>query len=260
MSPPIDIDGSEIQKATIDGQNVNQVTIDGQEVFVGIPDSGMFQSPIYQFWAGSIDATDGSTGTVFPEVLEGDVSDATAVGDPTYNADFNGYASIKYDDTDDGHNWSGDSQLPTGAESFSWAVLIYYGSLPPSGSFDQIVGYGNANTNDNRNALLVTDDTGALYHTFQNNDLEGGTQLPTGSWLTAGVRYDGSNRKVYLNGSGDGNDSPGSVNVQNQDHSIGYNRTIGGEYAGAYVAEAILSSTAESDQAFADYHNDRIPP
>jgi hypothetical protein len=39
MSPPIDIDGSEIQKATIDGQNVNQVTIDGQELFVGKTDS-----------------------------------------------------------------------------------------------------------------------------------------------------------------------------------------------------------------------------
>lgn len=43
MSPPIDIDGSEIQKATIDGQNVSEITIDGQQTagFVDIPDSAI---------------------------------------------------------------------------------------------------------------------------------------------------------------------------------------------------------------------------
>jgi len=39
MSPPIDIDGSEIQEATIDGQTVSEITIDGQEAFDPIPDS-----------------------------------------------------------------------------------------------------------------------------------------------------------------------------------------------------------------------------
>jgi len=260
MTPPINIDGSEVTGITIDGTSVSEVTVDGSTVFApnAIPDTSMFQSPIYQFWAGESPATDGATGEAFPEVLEDGVSDATAVGAPTFNADQAGFASFKYDDADDGHNWSGDSQLPTGAEAFSWAVLIYYGSLPPSGSFDQLVGYGDANTTDGRNALLVTDDTGALYHSFQANDLEANTQLSTGEWLTAGVRYDGSNRKIYLNGSGDGNDSPGSVSVADQDHAIGYNRTSNGEFAGAYIAESVLTATAESDQAFADYHNDRL--
>jgi len=39
MSPPIDIDGSEIQEATIDGQIVSEITIDGQEAFDPIPDT-----------------------------------------------------------------------------------------------------------------------------------------------------------------------------------------------------------------------------
>jgi len=33
MSPPTEIDGSEIQEATIDAQNVTEITIDGQKVF-----------------------------------------------------------------------------------------------------------------------------------------------------------------------------------------------------------------------------------
>jgi len=41
MSPPIDIDGSEIQEATIDGQDVSEITIDGQQAadLNVIPDS-----------------------------------------------------------------------------------------------------------------------------------------------------------------------------------------------------------------------------
>jgi len=41
MSPPINIDGSDIQRATIDGQAVSQITIDGQDAFNRIPDSGI---------------------------------------------------------------------------------------------------------------------------------------------------------------------------------------------------------------------------
>jgi len=43
MSPPIDIDGSQIQQATIDGQDVSEITIDGQQAadFNVIPDSGI---------------------------------------------------------------------------------------------------------------------------------------------------------------------------------------------------------------------------
>jgi len=43
MSPPIDIDGSEIQEATIDGQDVSEITIDGQQAaeLNVIPDSGV---------------------------------------------------------------------------------------------------------------------------------------------------------------------------------------------------------------------------
>jgi len=43
MSPPIDIDGSQIQQATIDGQDVSEITIDGQQAadFNVIPDSGV---------------------------------------------------------------------------------------------------------------------------------------------------------------------------------------------------------------------------
>jgi hypothetical protein len=46
MSPPIDIDGSEIQRATIDGEDVSEITIDGQQTagFVDIPDAQNLQA------------------------------------------------------------------------------------------------------------------------------------------------------------------------------------------------------------------------
>jgi len=48
MSPPINIDGSEIQRATIDGEDVSEITIDGQQTagFGVIPDSALAQDLI----------------------------------------------------------------------------------------------------------------------------------------------------------------------------------------------------------------------
>jgi hypothetical protein len=39
MTPPINIDGSQVSEVTIDGQVVSQVTIDGQNVLSAIPDT-----------------------------------------------------------------------------------------------------------------------------------------------------------------------------------------------------------------------------
>jgi len=38
MSPPVNIDGTDITGATIDGQEVQEITVDGQVVFTAVPD------------------------------------------------------------------------------------------------------------------------------------------------------------------------------------------------------------------------------
>ena len=76
MSPPIDIDGSEIQRATIDGEDVSEITIDGQQTagFVDIPDGGLL---LEGFESGSLSSNYG-----------GDTGSATVQNSTVYAGDF----------------------------------------------------------------------------------------------------------------------------------------------------------------------------
>jgi len=86
MSPPIDIDGSEIQDATIDGQDVLEVTIDGQEAFQNRPPaSGIY---LDDFEDNKLFDRDAFTTTpLTPEALEPDQSDFTNPSRPEYTID-----------------------------------------------------------------------------------------------------------------------------------------------------------------------------
>ena len=91
MSPPIDIDGSEIQRATIDGEDVSEITIDGQQTagFVDIPDSEGFEhNDLAGVYGGDTGSFNIQTSTVFEGsyALFGDGAGSNALivrnGDP----------------------------------------------------------------------------------------------------------------------------------------------------------------------------------
>lgn len=217
-----------------------------------IPDSGMFQSPIYQFWAGGLDETDGTGSVPYPEVLA-DLPDATAVGGPIYRADQSGFEAVEYDGVDDGHDWSPDSNIPTGSDSFSWAALAY---LQDTDNNNQFIGYGDFFNAGESNLLNTTGEN--LRHDLGGGEsLSGGSTLPTGEFITVGVSYDGSTRTLYFNGSQDGSDNPPTPSVTDEMHTIGY-RSNGSLYTDGFITEIILSDSAESDTAYSDYHNDRL--
>jgi hypothetical protein len=68
MTPPINIDGSQVSEVTIDGQPVSQVTIDGQDVLSAIPDS-----VVDSFEDGNIGEYGGDTGAF--SVISSDATD-----------------------------------------------------------------------------------------------------------------------------------------------------------------------------------------
>jgi hypothetical protein len=53
MSPPINIDGTDITAATIDGQEVQEITIDGQRVFPAQPTQVLFADDFESYSTGS---------------------------------------------------------------------------------------------------------------------------------------------------------------------------------------------------------------
>ena len=57
--------------------------------------------------------------------------------------------------------------------------------------------------------------TGELYAEINasSNSITGATSLATGTWLNIALTYDGSDIKLYLNGSQDASSSPGSITI-----------------------------------------------
>jgi len=256
MSPPIrEGSGSSIGSIRLgDGSEIAEVrTGAGDVLFSAIPDTSMFQSPLYQFSAAKLNVADGTTGVTFPETLAG-LSDPTVVGGPTFRENQDGFKAIEFDGSDH-HEWTPDSNLPTGADPHSWAALVYLPALP-SGEKFTVCGYGAGNTNETTTIQFDGFDSGKLLSTFFSGDIVGSVPS-TNQWITVGVSYDGSNRTLYLDGSPDNSDSPGPINVQNANHTIA-KAPFGGNRLDGFIAEVILCDAAESDQAFSDYHANRL--
>jgi len=107
MTPPINIDGSQVSGVTIDGTDVSEVTVDGSTVFGGIPDSGLE----HQFdLEGNVDdrqtaaslTTNGTTGFTANEIEGNQAGDLGS----------DGYYSLST--TDVNLNWSTDA----------WSVVV----------------------------------------------------------------------------------------------------------------------------------------
>ena len=216
-----------------------------------IPDSGMFQDPIYQYWAGSYDGGDGDSPFDYPEVLTD--STATAVGAPFFRADQSGFTAGEYDGIDDGHD-ALTGQLPTGAVGVSMAALVYV----PTAHRGRVFSYGDGNVGSSI-ALGVRGDN-TVEATVQGSSYSfatGGT-YSTGEWITIGASFNSDTANSVLNGSFVATDGGDTYNISNQDAGIAYRGFASLDWFDGYVAEIIVSATNEPEQAFADYHNDRL--
>jgi len=127
MSPPIDIDGSEIQDATIDGQDVSKITIDGQQAadLSGIPDSALTQELVawYRFEDG--DGRDYASNAEFPSVTWGDSTAYNGtVNGPSFQS--NGGVRDFVNGTNSGaFNFDGsDDEIDTGNNGFTSPISL----------------------------------------------------------------------------------------------------------------------------------------
>ncbi|MBI4699242.1 MAG: DUF2341 domain-containing protein, partial [Nitrospirae bacterium] len=103
------------------------------------------------------------------------------------------------------------ANLPVGNSSFTSSAWI---NLPNVNyGFSPIVCWGaQANNQANWTALVSS---GKLTHVFYSNDLTGDTALSNNTWYYVAVTYDGTTRKLYLNGSEDKSADPSSTPAVN---------------------------------------------
>ena len=212
---------------------------------VAIPDTSMFQNPIYQWWAAEgIEVNDGTEATDWTDQVA-TLTASAAQGSPTYRSNQSGFEAVEYDGND-GHNWTPDSALPTGTSGVS-AVALFF--VPSSATGIEICA-GHDTVNFGR-------DGGSYATVVQGGDNAVGGSVPIGQWDTVGYSYDGSEFITYGGGSSVASVSR-SPSLSATDGAIGYRKNTGDFFLSGFVAEVVYSANAEPASTFSAYHNDRL--
>lgn len=235
----------------VDGRSV---VVNGRAVDVGaraIPDTSMFESPIYQFYAGAIGASDGDSPVPFTEVLAG-LTDASAVDSPIYRADKGGYAAVEYDGSNDGHQWTADSQLPTGDSEVSFAALLW---VRDETGNNTAIAYGDVSDVGEHFELRVGG--GKVQVGIDSVSTYDGASVPTGELITIGTSYSTSEVDIYSQGTRDNTVSESGLTLQDTDQTLASKASSANRLDG-FLVEAIVSDVDEPDQAFSDYHAERL--
>jgi len=235
-------------------KGISQIrTGDGRILFDGdaIPDNGMFQEPVFQWWAGEgIDVDDGETASTWDDVLE-DVT-ANAINTPKFRDDQAGIPAVEYDGNDDGHEFESDSALPTGDDPFTVIGLCYVNDVDGENT---LIGWGNQSQDEGFWCYVL--DGNVQVTVWGSSDANGGNPSQ-GEWITFGARFDSDNMDAILDGSQVASESVSMDSLADSNRGIGRDLERNGRSMDGFIAEVVVSSTDESDTALSEYHDDRM--
>jgi len=219
MSPPIDIDGSEIQEATIDGQDVSEITIDGQQAadLNIIPDSGDLRA---RYDARELSLSDGQSVSSWSDSANN--NDLSPVdSSPTFQkSQVGGVDAVRFDSDDLRTTWSDLS------EPYHIFMLGELFGTAGSGNDDTIL---DGETREQHRFATDTDASGDPWKIAQ-----GSTALGSASDLNAHVF------NILWQPSGN-NDSLQIDRTQNISSDLGTSAseglTLGGRFNGGSIEE-----------------------
>lgn len=229
MSPPIDIDGSEIQRATIDGEDVSEITIDGQQTagFVDMPDSGLLHD------YNALKQTTGSLTTVEDQKSGNDFTGDTI---EVISNGINGNKSFDFDGT-----ISMDANPANHGSSYTLHVI--------NDSVGNI--YQSGGGSSGRGVRLKSDDVshpGVSVIDFPSSSTSGPR--------VASFRWDGSSAvDRIVNGNSDKSGSNiSSIESPGTDSSLGAQHNDDSFYTGL-VGRILVYDSDQSDADFTDTHD-----
>lgn len=149
-------------------------------------------------------------------------------------------AALQFDGINNYVSVAQNASLPTGHAAFSFEAWI----RTNSNSTNQTIYCMGAGSANNANCLRL-EGTNLIRHYFYSDDLILSTPNLAGDWHYVAVTYDGSSRKLYLDGNLLGSDTPGTApNVTASEFDIGRNNYAGIEFFNGIIDTPRLYSRA----------------
>ena len=142
------------------------------------------------------------------------------------------------------------TNLPTGNSPYTFIIWIQLGTNWNSNGFMSIGPFGTGNQSN----AFRAGSTNQLINYWWGNDLAVSSSVsPTNGWFNAVAKYDGTTRRILVNGISVGSDTPVGHNVTTSALQIA--KTAGSEYLNGNIGEVLIYDTALSDSDILQYFN-----
>ena len=155
------------------------------------------------------------------------------------------------------YDTSSPSYLPVGNSSYTQSVWFKPNVVSGGGG---LVGWGDYGSPRRTNALRLYENSGGFRHYWWGADLDcTGAQCPisTGTWYHVASTWDGTTRKLFVNGELKRSDTPGANNATAANFHIG--KTCCSEFFNGLIDDVAIYIRALSAGEVAELANSSIP-
>jgi hypothetical protein len=155
------------------------------------------------------------------------------------------------------YDTSSPSYLPVGNSSYTQSVWFKPNEVSGNGG---LVGWGDYFSSRRVNALRLYENSGGFRHYWWGADLDcTGTECPisTGTWYHVASTWDGTTRKLFVNGVLKRSDTPGANNATAANFHIG--KTCCSEFFNGLIDDVSIYTRALSAGEVAELANSSIP-
>jgi len=141
--------------------------------------------------------------------------------------------------------------VPTGSSAYTMSVWVQWssGTWPGSGG---MIGIGNSTSGNQTNQFRTLNTNGLINYWFGNDLAATSTVSPASQWFNAVAQWDGTTRKIWVNGTQIASAGATGLNVSSSLLQVGATNVGGSEPLGGRIGQALIYNRALSSTEIND--------